>query len=255
MTYHLKWLTADRTGPHTGKPYPPAGEWTATEAPELCQSGWHACRWEDTIHHINARLWIVELDGQIVEGADKVAAERLRLVEPVTTIDDRTLRPFAADCAERVLPLFEAAMPGDGRPRAAIAAARGYADGTVTRAAWDAAWAAARAAAGEAAGEAAGDAAWDAAWAARAAGDAAGAAAWAARAAGDAAGAAAWAARAANAAAWAAAGEAAREAAGDAAWAAAGDAAGDAERGWQTWRLLVHYAQLDPTDFTHRRLP
>jgi hypothetical protein len=36
---------------------------------------------------------------------------------------------WAADCAERVLGLFEAEAPGDGRPRAAIARARAYAAG------------------------------------------------------------------------------------------------------------------------------
>lgn len=34
---------------------------------------------------------------------------------------------WAADCAERVLHLFEAARPGDNRPRLAIEAARRYA--------------------------------------------------------------------------------------------------------------------------------
>ncbi|CAL9514230.1 hypothetical protein SUDANB121_03721 [Nocardiopsis dassonvillei] len=41
----------------------------------------------------------------------------------------RLLTRWAADCAERALPLFEAAAPGDGRPREAVAAARAYALG------------------------------------------------------------------------------------------------------------------------------
>ncbi len=82
---------------------------------------------------------------------------------------------------------------------------------------------------------------WAAAW------DAAGDAAW------DAARDAAWAA--AGAAAWAAAGDAARDAAWDAARAAARDAAWDAAVEWQTERLLVHYAQLDPTNFRHKAAP
>ena len=219
--FYLKWLTADRKGPTQGVRYPRLKTWTAPDTPVLCRSGWHACRWEDAIHHIDARLWVCELDGQIVEGEDKVAATRLRLVDPVPGINDRTLRLFAADCAEDVLHLFEAVCPGDDRPRQAIAAARQFANGEIS--------AAARAAAGAAAGPAA--------WAAARA--AAGAAARAAvgAAAGDAA--------------WAAAGAAARAAARDAARAAARAAAREA----QTSRLLTHYAQLDPTQFVHRDTP
>lgn len=39
------------------------------------------------------------------------------------------LAAWAADCAERVLPLFEAARPGDARVREAIAQARAFAAG------------------------------------------------------------------------------------------------------------------------------
>ena len=49
---------------------------------------------------------------------------------------------FAADCAERVLPLFEQRFPNDDRPRKAIAAARNYAYAADADAAADAAAAA-----------------------------------------------------------------------------------------------------------------
>jgi hypothetical protein len=42
------------------------------------------------------------------------------------------LAVWAADCAERVLPLFETARPDDTRPRAAIAQARAWARGDIT---------------------------------------------------------------------------------------------------------------------------
>lgn len=75
--------------------------------------------------------------------------------------EDMLLRLFAADCAERVLHLFENERPNDNRPRKAIEATR---DPNATEeqllaacdAAWDAAWAAARYAAWAAA--------WDVAW-------------------------------------------------------------------------------------------
>jgi hypothetical protein len=41
--------------------------------------------------------------------------------------DRRLVAAWAADCAERVLGLFEAEVPGDDGPRAAIARARAFA--------------------------------------------------------------------------------------------------------------------------------
>jgi len=62
--------------------------------------------------------------------------------------DHRLLALWAADCAERVLPLFEAHSPADQRPRSAIEAARAWARGELSvgaaRAAAFAAHAAAR---------------------------------------------------------------------------------------------------------------
>lgn len=43
----------------------------------------------------------------------------------------RIVAAWAADCAERVLPLFEAEAPGDGRPRDAIARTRAFSRGEV----------------------------------------------------------------------------------------------------------------------------
>ena len=40
--------------------------------------------------------------------------------------DHRTLAIWGAECAERVLPMFEAERPGDGRPRAAIGTLREF---------------------------------------------------------------------------------------------------------------------------------
>ncbi|MEA3202853.1 MAG: hypothetical protein QOI63_519 [Thermoplasmata archaeon] len=45
--------------------------------------------------------------------------------------DHRLLAVWAADCAEHVLPFFEAARPDDGRPRQAIALARAWSRGEI----------------------------------------------------------------------------------------------------------------------------
>ena len=50
----------------------------------------------------------------------------------LTDTDHRLLALWAASCAEHVLGLFEAARPGDPRPRQAIAQARAWARGEVT---------------------------------------------------------------------------------------------------------------------------
>lgn len=49
--------------------------------------------------------------------------------------DHRALALWAADCAERVLPLFETAHPGDTRPRDAISATRRWAKDKLSMAA------------------------------------------------------------------------------------------------------------------------
>ena len=55
--------------------------------------------------------------------------------QTLSEADRRRAAAWAADCAERVLPLFEAAIPDDDRPRDAIARARAFARGEVTAAA------------------------------------------------------------------------------------------------------------------------
>jgi hypothetical protein len=50
----------------------------------------------------------------------------------LTDDDHHLLATWAADCAEHVLPLFEAVRPDDERPRHAIALARRWAGGDVT---------------------------------------------------------------------------------------------------------------------------
>ncbi len=188
----------------------------------LCRNGYHVMSPTQLVHWLGApALYAVEVRGDSDSDAGKFAFRQARLFYRVEAWNQRTARHFAADCAERVLPIYERNGTGDA-PRKAIEAARAFADGEITNeemaaagaaawdaawdAAWNAAWDAARAAA-RAAGDAARDAAWDAAW--NAAGDAARAAAWDA--------------------AWGAARAAARAAA----WAAAGDA----EARWQAEHL------------------
>ena len=177
-----------------------------------CANGYHILTWDQVLALTwrGEHLYEVETAGKVLDAGDKCVCRRARTIRHIETWNERNLRLFACDCAERVLHVVQAAMPADRRPRLAIETARRFANGEATRteldaartAARNAAGAAAGAAAGNAAGNAAGDAAWDAAW------DAAGNAAW------------------------------------DAAWDAAGNAAGDAawgaERQWQRGRLAAY---------------
>jgi hypothetical protein len=49
--------------------------------------------------------------------------------QTLSEVDRRLVAMWAADCAERVLGLFEAEAPGDRRPRDAIARTRAFARG------------------------------------------------------------------------------------------------------------------------------
>jgi hypothetical protein len=53
----------------------------------------------------------------------------MRSPQTLSEADRRTVAAWAADCAEHVLQIFEAAAPGDGRPRDLIARTRAFARG------------------------------------------------------------------------------------------------------------------------------
>ena len=183
MPTAYKWLTKSRTGGYSDWTWPEAGEWTPEIEGNLvmCSNGYHLVTEGQIVgEYMRDELWEAEYEGDLVEHHDKICVRRAILVRRVDTINERTLRLFAADCAERVLHIFEHDHPDDDRPRKAIEAARLFAEGKIDDdaraaaraaawaaagdAAWAAAWAAARAAAGDAAWGAAWGAAWDAAW-------------------------------------------------------------------------------------------
>lgn len=212
------------------------GDWMPEIAEVIpCRSGYHYCVGEgELIHWLGPTIYIVEPGPVVALHENKHVTNAARLIRPVDTWNERTARLFAADCAERVLHLYERSYPNDKRPRAAIDASRAIANGHITPAelaaarytardaAWtaarDAAWAAPRAAAGAAAWAAVRDAGRDAVW------DAVRAAAR----------------DAARAAAWAAARDVTRAAASDVASDAVWDTAWAAEQAWQADRLRFY---------------
>ena len=126
---------------------------------ELCENGYHICRTADLVHWLDEAIFEVEYDGEIVEDDNKCVVRKARLLRGVEAWDEKSARLFAADCAERTLPVYEKDYPDDDRPRKAIQAARDYANGKITKDELATARAAARAAEGAAARAAAGAAA------------------------------------------------------------------------------------------------
>jgi hypothetical protein len=166
-----KFLAPGGLGPYSGHRWPlptqagdgawTPGDWVTVEGPlDPCRVGLHACREADTTLWIAAECYALEYRGERMDAPDKVVVRQARLTRRYTAWDKRAMRLFAADCAERVLPRYEAAYPGDARPRVAIETARRFARGAATAdelaaaksAAW-AAWAAAKFAAWAAAGQ------------------------------------------------------------------------------------------------------
>ena len=158
-----KWIHDDNTTGYQRKTWQvDYAQWTPSEIPVICRSGWHACYEKDVLSHCpgpGASLYEVEVRGKVVEGDDKISAESMRIKWYIGTATEQNLRLFAADCAEDVLPIFYEVSPNDHRPAEAIRVARLFANGEASEAE--------RAAARDAAGDAtwaAGDAARDAAW-------------------------------------------------------------------------------------------
>ena len=89
-----------------------------------CARGYHLVKGEQVIPWLRGGLWIAEWKGEYVDHKDKFVVGQARLVRKVETWNMTTVRLWAADCAERVLDVFEKARPGDDRPRKAIEAAR-----------------------------------------------------------------------------------------------------------------------------------
>jgi hypothetical protein len=138
--------------PHGSKP----GKWMPKVKGEIeaCVKGYHVCTIGQLLNWLGPEVFVVEVRGDSDRAADKSAHAQARLVS-CTYWNETNARLFAADCAERVLPLFEKVRPNDTRVRDCIEVVRSFALGRATQAelyaAWDAARAAARAAAGAAA--------------------------------------------------------------------------------------------------------
>ena len=108
-----KFLRSDGTSVFTGFdwPLPSDGPGAWVEAPaEPCRSGIHACRASELPLWAGRVLYEVELGGRIAEEAEKLTAERGRLVRRIREWDE--LRDtYTRMCADRAHELVRAAPP------------------------------------------------------------------------------------------------------------------------------------------------
>jgi len=77
------------------------GSWVEASSAAMCRAGIHACRPAQLPFWVAEELWVIELDGEVVESATKLVAERGRLVEPVEAWSAGGDVAFGRDCALR----------------------------------------------------------------------------------------------------------------------------------------------------------
>lgn len=126
------------------------GEWMPAIEGELvlCANGYHGCTDEQVFKWLGPAVYEMEGRGDHLDGEDKSVYREARLLRRLNW-DHAVSVAWVCDCAERVLPVFEARFPNDQRPRHAIEAARSgekAAAHAAAHAAADAAYAAAHAA-------------------------------------------------------------------------------------------------------------
>jgi hypothetical protein len=89
----LHWPLPSATGP---------GVWLAgRQPPEPCRHGVHACHAHQLAYWLDAMLWEIELDGEIVETETMLVGARGRLVRAVDAWNLETQRELAQACVRR----------------------------------------------------------------------------------------------------------------------------------------------------------
>ncbi|MBF0125981.1 MAG: hypothetical protein HQM02_02110 [Magnetococcales bacterium] len=109
------------------------GEWMPTVHGNLapCTRGYHLCRANDLVEWLGPVIWIADGRGKSFQTPQHLIFQEARVVRPIPSWTPKVARQFAAECAERVLPLLEAQSPHLTTPRLAIQAAREFSGGTV----------------------------------------------------------------------------------------------------------------------------
>ncbi|MBN1628866.1 MAG: hypothetical protein JW990_03810 [Thermoleophilia bacterium] len=112
------------------------GAWMPAASGELerCANGYHIFDKSGALYWLGHGALLVEVKtrGEVMEVGHKYIAREVHVRRVLPGWNERTARLFAADCAARVLRVFESKHPNDPGPRAAILTARRHASGQAT---------------------------------------------------------------------------------------------------------------------------
>jgi len=109
------------------------GDWMpGIEDIEPYKRGYHLCERGDLVYRLGPVIYVAEGRGEMIRDETLTVFSEARLVERLNTWTTRVKHLFAADCAERVLHIYEGFRPDDSRPRNAIEAARLLAKGEIS---------------------------------------------------------------------------------------------------------------------------
>lgn len=121
MTW-FKFLAAGATGPFSGYRWPApdrtqgAGEWTTAHPPlDPCRRGLHICREADLPFWLHEELYVVDVDGPVLEYESFVLAQRARLLQRVEAWGPGAAYRLSCECAWRVRDLTTEALQLLGR--------------------------------------------------------------------------------------------------------------------------------------------
>jgi hypothetical protein len=137
-----KFLRSGRIAPFSGFVWPLDDAVETEGPPEPCRRGVHACTAADLSYWVADELWVIALEGEIVEDEHKVVATQGRLVERVDAWNDDARRSYAGECARRTIQhaVEELRDAGLGETAAALAGAKADAVADAALAAADAAY-------------------------------------------------------------------------------------------------------------------
>jgi hypothetical protein len=133
------WSSVSGGGPGTTETwFLPKGKRPGRWMPEIRDivlhvRGYRLCRPIGIALGIGPVLYRAEARGEQLTTGSWVTTGQARLLEHLEAWNIRTAVLFAADCAERILPIFEKQKPGDDRVRASLKVLRDFANGKATR--------------------------------------------------------------------------------------------------------------------------
>lgn len=117
--------------PQDGEP----GDWMPHVSNLIpCKRGYHLCRPTDLPYWLGPTIYEAEAcpGYRLIYDDIKVVTSKARLLRKLESWNERTMRLFAADCVEHVLPNLGVRYPSD-LPREAIRLARLYANGGASK--------------------------------------------------------------------------------------------------------------------------